>query len=109
MSEPTKNPDDKPVRIQFEFSPRLARELVRFEEESEIQTHREFFAYALSLWRWAAQKSREGKTISAIEMNGDEIKYTELTMPPLDNIRIEALAARALVAQPGITAPQEVG
>lgn len=109
MTDSTKDPAARPVRIQFEFSQKLARELARFEEESDIPTHREFFAYTLSLWRWAAQKSREGKIIAAIEMTGDEIKYIELTMPPLDNIRIESMAAKKLAEQPGFVAPQEVG
>lgn len=86
----------------------MARELERFEEESELPTHREFFANALALWRWAAQKSREGKTIAAIEIIDDDVKYVELTLPALDIIRLEALAAKTLVAQPGIEAPQEV-
>jgi hypothetical protein len=90
---------EKPVRFQFDFSARLAREIERFEEESELTSHREFFANAVALWRWAAQKSREGKTIAAIEVNDDDdIDYVELSLPALDAVKAEA-PSRNLVTE----------
>lgn len=107
MNDISKNSNDKPVRIQFEFTARMARELERMEEESELPTHREFFANTLALWRWAAQKSAEGKTIAAVDISDDGMKYVELNLPALDFIRCNSLAAKTLANQ-GISAPQVI-
>lgn len=96
----------KPVstqRFQFDLSQKLAEEVEAFEVESGIATHREFFANTLSLWKWAARMSREGKIIAAIEYDrAGNFRYSELSMPALDEVRNDALAERLLVGAPPV-------
>lgn len=96
----SKSMDSKSVRIQFEISAKLAQELEQFEKDGDMNTHREFFVNAITLWRWAFQKSREGKTIAALEDSEDQLRYTELSLPGLDSVRRDALALRALSMGP---------
>jgi hypothetical protein len=89
----------KMIRLQFEVSPSLAKEIEAFENEAEIGSHREFYANLISLWRWSAQRVREGKTLAAIDPVNST--FNELTLPSLDTIKHKALAERAL-ARAGI-------
>lgn len=82
------------VRMQFEISEALAKEIESFEAEAEITSHREFFGNLIAFWRWAAKRSQEGKSICALDMQ--TLKYNELTLPSLDLIKMKALAEREL-------------
>lgn len=85
---------NKTVRIQFEISATLAREMESFEAEAEIGSHREFYSNLISLWRWAANRSREGKLIAAID--AETMKFNEITLPSLETIKYKALVDRQL-------------
>ncbi len=84
----------KMVRIQFEISSTLAKEIEAFEAESEIGSHREFYANLISLWRWSANRVREGKMIAAIDPQ--RMKFNEITLPSLETIKYKAMAEREL-------------
>lgn len=84
----------KMIRLQFEVSPSLAKEIEAFEDEAEIGSHREFYANLISLWRWSAQRVREGKSLAAIDP--ETSVFNELTLPALDTIKQKALAEREL-------------
>jgi len=84
----------KPIRIQFEVSAPLAKEIELFEAEADITSHREFYANLISLWRWTVQRSREGKTIAAIDPQ--TMKYSEITMPALETIKLKSMAEKQL-------------
>lgn len=86
--------NNKMVRIQFEVSASLAKEIEAFEAEAEITSHREFYGNLIALWRWSAQRVREGKTITAMDIK--TLKYNELTMPSLENIKFKAMAEKEL-------------
>lgn len=79
---------NKTIRLQFEVSLILAKEIEALEAEADVRSHREFFANLISLWRWSAGKIREGKTIAAINLEGDRItQYHHLSMPAFDSIQ----------------------
>jgi hypothetical protein len=82
------------MRLQFEISESLADEIKRMESDAEIGSHREFFATLVALYRWAEKRSKDGKAIVAL----DEVteRYNELCLPPLETLKMKALAERAL-------------
>ena len=84
------------IRIQFEVSPSLAKEIESYENEGEIGSHREFYANLIALWRWAANHSRNGENIAAIDSDGKTI--SELTMPSLEMVKYKAIAEKHLKA-----------
>ncbi len=82
------------VRIQFEISSTLAKEMEDFELEADITSHREFYANLISLWRWAASRSKEGKLIAAI--HPVRKTYNEITLPALETVKLKAMAEQEL-------------
>jgi hypothetical protein len=76
------------VRLECVITAALAEEIERMKRDAEIETDREFIAYAVALWRWAAQRAGEGKAIVALDEQTK--RYNELSLPPLVKVRFKA-------------------
>ena len=80
--------------IKFEITDQMAADLNGFLIDGQIKDQRELFANMVALWRWADQRSREGKAIVALNQRTN--RYNEITLPSLDWLKALALADREL-------------
>jgi hypothetical protein len=75
-----------PTRVQLDLHPSKVEEIERFMDLADISTRKQYFDYALTVFKWALSQAREGRTIAALDTeNGN---YRELSMPPLDHVRL---------------------
>lgn len=92
------------TRYQFEVSKALAAEVEWLEDEADFGSHQEFFRNLVTLWRWAAHHTRQGKVIcalsedSASELDAQRLSYNQLTLGGLEFIRMKIKAERPLTA-----------
>ena len=73
------------VRIQFDLPDEKVKELEALMEEAQIMTRRDLFNNALTLFEWAIQECRSGRTIASVDEHNK--KYKELVMPALAAVR----------------------
>jgi hypothetical protein len=73
--------EDLMVRIQFELPEEKVKELEAIMKEAQITTRKDLFNNALTLFEWAVQERRSGRTIASVDEHNK--KYKELVMPAL--------------------------
>jgi hypothetical protein len=71
------------VRFQIDLDPRRAADLEELRIATGAETKRELFNNALTLFRWAVQQKRLGRSIGSIDAMEN---MTELVMPIFDRI-----------------------
>jgi hypothetical protein len=69
------------VRIQFELPEEKVKELEALMREAQISTRKDLFNNALTLFEWALQERKTGRTIASVDEHNK--KYKELVMPAL--------------------------
>jgi hypothetical protein len=76
------------VRIQFELPEEKVRELESLMGDAQITTKKDLFNNALTLFEWAIQEYKKGRTIASVDEHNK--KYKELVMPALAAVRPKA-------------------
>lgn len=71
-------------RIQFDLPDDKVAELEKLMAESGIKTKKELFNNALTLFEWAIQERKAGKTIASVDEKAN--RYKELLMPALSAV-----------------------
>lgn len=56
--------------------------------ESGMQSRDQYLSYAVASLKWMMKRSREGRSIVAL--NAGQNTYTELSMPPLEAVKLKA-------------------
>lgn len=80
------------VRMQFDLPEARLAQLKELMETCGIATQKDLFNNALTLFEWAVRQRQEGRVISAVdEVN---MKFKELSMPALENVRQLASSSR---------------
>lgn len=69
------------VRIQFELPEEKVKELEALMQEARISTRKDLFNNALTLFEWAIEERRAGRSIASVDEQNK--KYKELVMPAL--------------------------
>lgn len=72
------------MRIQLELSEDRVQELKALMEQVGVETYKDLFNNALSLFEWAIQEAEKGRTLASIDEEAG--KYRELAMPIIDRI-----------------------
>jgi len=72
------------VRIQFELPEEKVKELEALMEAAQITTRKDLFNNALTLFEWALQERKTGRTIASVDEENK--KYKELVMPALSAV-----------------------
>jgi hypothetical protein len=72
------------MRIQLELSEDRVHELKALMEQVGVETYKDLFNNALSLFEWAIQEAEKGRTLASIDEQAG--KYRELAMPVIDRI-----------------------
>lgn len=72
----------KKVRVQFEIPEKNLKKIEALMEEAGIQTKRELFNEALSLYAWAAKVKKDGRIVASVDE--EQGQYNEVTLPSLD-------------------------
>jgi hypothetical protein len=70
------------VRVQFELSPQKLKEIESLMRECGIETKKEFFNNAITLFKWALTQAKNGNVIASVDEAHQ--KYRELHMPVFD-------------------------
>jgi hypothetical protein len=73
------------VRIQLEVPESRYNELKALMEECHFSTQKELFNTAYTLLEWAVRERHQGRMIASVDEQN--MKYKELSMPALDQIR----------------------
>jgi metal-responsive CopG/Arc/MetJ family transcriptional regulator len=86
------------VRIQLDLPDERVKELDSLMDEVGVSTRKDLFNNALTLFEWAVDEKRAGRTIASID--DVEKRYKELVMPALETVTASASQekARARVA-----------
>lgn len=72
------------TRVQLEFSEVKIKEIEHLMKELGIVTRKDYFNNALTLFKWAIDERREGRSIASIDNQTN--RYRELLMPALAGI-----------------------
>jgi len=80
--------EEKKVRLQLEVSERRLAELQALMEVCDISKQKDLFNAALTLFEWAVEERRRGRTIASIDEAS--MKYKELAMPALSAVHAAA-------------------
>lgn len=78
------------MRIQLEFDEQSMRLLERLKQETGLNTHKELFNNALTLFDWAVRQRQQDRIIAS--MNEETRDYKELQMPALEYAASETKA-----------------
>jgi hypothetical protein len=76
----------KNIRLQIELSESRVAELKRLMDECHLSTQKELFNSALTLFEWAVNERRAGRSIASIDES--TMKYKELAMPALQAVQV---------------------
>ncbi len=70
---------DGTTRVQLDFSPNAIERINKAMALCELQTRKELFNNALSLFDWAIEELTKGRIIASLDEDGKH--YTKLVMP----------------------------
>jgi hypothetical protein len=73
------------VRVQLDLPENRVRELEKLMREVGVTTKKEFFNYALSLFRWAIKEMQDGRVIASVDTTTEQ--YKEMVMPLTINVK----------------------
>ncbi len=59
----------------------------KLKEVSGLKTNQDLINNALSLFTWAIKQKRKGYIVGSINESKDEMSYTEIIMPSLENVK----------------------
>jgi len=82
------------MRIQLELPEEQVQELKKLMAEAGLETYKDVFNNALTVFEWLLNEVKSGKVIAAVDEKNE--KYRVLVMPALERA---AKAARAAQAQ----------
>jgi len=88
------------MRIQLELPDERVRELKGLMAEAGIETYKDLFNNALTIFEWLLNEVKSGKVIAAVDEQNE--KYRVLVMPALERAAKAARMAKA--NQPEYTA-----
>lgn len=74
------------MRVNIELSEERVNVLKALAEECGLSTQKELFNSALTLFEWAVNERRSGRTIASIDES--TMKYKELAMPALQAVTV---------------------
>jgi len=89
------------MRIQLELSENQVRDLKALMKETEVETYKELFNNALTLFQWAVDEIKSGNEIASV--NEEREKYKVLVMHALERIAKQAKLAQAQLVGAGIS------
>jgi hypothetical protein len=69
------------TRVQLDLSPSMMERLNWSMDVCELETRKDLFNSALSLFEWAVKEAIEGRSVASVDR--ERKHYTELTMPAL--------------------------
>jgi len=72
---------ERMAKIQFELPDEKLVELEALQKESRLDTRKDLFNTALTLFEWAVEEVKAGRTIASIDE--DNNRYREIVMPAL--------------------------
>ena len=81
------------MRIQLELSDERVQELKALMEQVSIETYKDLFNNAISLFEWSVQEAERGRILASIDEEED--RYRELAMPVLDRLVKRSAISRA--------------
>jgi hypothetical protein len=76
------------MRLNFEFSEDRIKELKNLQNEAHLETMKDLFNNALTIFEWAVEETKKGNEIAAV--NEQTEKYRVLVMPVLQQLIREA-------------------
>jgi hypothetical protein len=87
------------MRLNFEFSEDRIKELKNLQNEAHLETMKDLFNNALTIFEWAVEETKKGNEIAAV--NEQTETYRVLVMPVLQQLtretaRYEQPARRAV-------------
>ena len=74
-----------PVRIQLELPEAKIEELKVLMHQAGMDTYKELFNNALTLFEWAIDQTKAGRSLASVDEEND--KYRVLVMPVLERVR----------------------
>jgi len=84
------------MRIQLELSENQVRDLKDLMKETEVDTYKELFNNAFTLFQWAVDEVKSGNEIASV--NGERDLYKVLVMHPLERIARQAKMTQTQLA-----------
>ena len=72
------------VRIQIELPEEKVKELDNLMRVAQISTRKDLFNNALTLFEWAIEERKSGRSIASVDENNK--RYKELVMPTLSAV-----------------------
>jgi hypothetical protein len=87
------------MRIQLELSESQIRDLKSLMKETEVDTYKELFNNALTLFQWAVDEIKSGNEIASV--NEERERYKVLVMHALERIAKQAKVDQAQLVGAG--------
>jgi hypothetical protein len=81
------------MRLNFEFPEERIKELKDLQSEAGLDTMKDLFNNALTIFEWAIHETREGNAIAAV--NEDDKSYRVLITPALQKVAKERARKKA--------------
>jgi hypothetical protein len=95
------------MRIQLDLPEEKVAEIKALMASSKIETYKDLFNNALTVFEWAISEKRNRRFIASVDP--DEKRYRELVMPALESAASEAPVHVAAMAQNGNSARAHAG
>lgn len=73
--------NDRMAKIQFELPDEKLAELEALQKESRLETRKDLFNTALTLFEWAVDEVKAGRSIASVDEENK--RYREIVMPAL--------------------------
>ncbi len=96
LKTPTTETPDAKTRVQLDLAPAQIERLNWLMEACALDTRKELFNTALSLFEWAVIEARKGRTVASIDKGAKHI--AELAMPALSDAVRNATRVKAIAA-----------
>jgi hypothetical protein len=76
--------NEQMAKIQFELPDEKLAELEALQKEARLETRKDLFNTALTLFEWAVEEVKAGRAIASVDENNS--RYREIVMPALRSV-----------------------